>query len=669
MPLTPQSRIYEEKLANRRKKQQMRDDISKSRFQGNSKPVESFSSPAPKDNRTSVNRFGTGPVTHKDGIPDFLFQKAVETGMDIAKDTGISAAQILNESANLGGGRAIFGKDYVARGAGKLFGQEAQNTVSGEVTPMDILNAANLVPGAGTAVGKTIGLGFKGAKYGIEYGPTALSMAKKTSLGSKGLRYSYPSANQGVAFKTLNIGPKGVRLKSTPITAGGAPKAGERAKNLAEEIINDATSKADQTVHSGVVDATGRAYTQASPSGRLGSELQDLWRAAGETGEFPMGATSDVFHVLGAKQQSPSFAEALTQRALSALPSRGGTLRTQGVLVPYSEGKVEGVPLADIIDYLHLGDEAGRAAKGMPKSNITGSGFLRVGVEGPASRTARYNKMASSEATGVKDISESISGGFKSMAQEPRRLEKEVAGVFAPRDAFFREGVAPSIVDLQNASDATRGIKSYNIDRIEPKTHLGILEGLANALTKGAMSEKDRKFFADLYSKILSPENSILTGGSFNQAKSDLTAQNKILNALITERRNLETTAGSVYVPKTIEELAVYSDPTTKAGEAYSKLFNSEYSPILGHALSNVEAFAGHNPSLIRDVVEGVQKVRQVARKTTGKEDTVKNFLEEVGGIMSSTKKDADKQLQLKLLLDKALGKISEQQMGLELGM
>lgn len=58
MPLTPQSRIYEEKLANRRKKQQMRDDISKSRFQGNSKPVESFSSPVSERPTLNANLRG-----------------------------------------------------------------------------------------------------------------------------------------------------------------------------------------------------------------------------------------------------------------------------------------------------------------------------------------------------------------------------------------------------------------------------------------------------------------------------------------------------------------------------------------------------------------------------------------------------------------------------------
>ena len=57
MPLTPQSRIYEEKLANRRKKQQMRNDISKSRFKGNTKPVESFSKPTPKQQNNNVNSY------------------------------------------------------------------------------------------------------------------------------------------------------------------------------------------------------------------------------------------------------------------------------------------------------------------------------------------------------------------------------------------------------------------------------------------------------------------------------------------------------------------------------------------------------------------------------------------------------------------------------------
>jgi hypothetical protein len=189
MPLTPNSRIYEEKLANRRKKQQMRDDISKSRFQGNAKPVESFSSPAPKNNVISYNRFGSRNIANSDGTPDFLFQKAVEVGMDMAKDTGISAAQILNEGANQGGGRAIFGKDYLARGAGKLFGQEAQNTISGEVTPMDILNAANIVPGIGGAAGKGASGALKLAEYLV---PKTSKFEPAMALASGGMTTRTP---------------------------------------------------------------------------------------------------------------------------------------------------------------------------------------------------------------------------------------------------------------------------------------------------------------------------------------------------------------------------------------------------------------------------------------------------------------------------------------------
>jgi hypothetical protein len=43
MPLTPRSRVYEQKLANSQKKARMRDEMAKSRFKGNAKPVESFS--------------------------------------------------------------------------------------------------------------------------------------------------------------------------------------------------------------------------------------------------------------------------------------------------------------------------------------------------------------------------------------------------------------------------------------------------------------------------------------------------------------------------------------------------------------------------------------------------------------------------------------------------
>lgn len=49
MPLTPRSRVYEQKLANSQKKAKMRDEMAKSRFKGNTKPVESFSTPVAKE--------------------------------------------------------------------------------------------------------------------------------------------------------------------------------------------------------------------------------------------------------------------------------------------------------------------------------------------------------------------------------------------------------------------------------------------------------------------------------------------------------------------------------------------------------------------------------------------------------------------------------------------
>ena len=95
MPLTPQSRIYEEKLAHRRKKQQMRDDISKSRFQGNSKPVESFSSPVSERPTLNANlrgaNFMRGGLAVQ-GAKTFLdwdtLKSAVEDPMSTAKGFG-----------------------------------------------------------------------------------------------------------------------------------------------------------------------------------------------------------------------------------------------------------------------------------------------------------------------------------------------------------------------------------------------------------------------------------------------------------------------------------------------------------------------------------------------------------------------------------------------------
>ena len=638
MPLTPNSRIYEQKLERSRKKYESRNAFATQRSK--KAKEQSFSTPAPKTPRLNANLRGANFMRGGlavEGAKTILDWDTLKSAYDNPKDTlkGLGKTGLILHNPAL-----------AVRALGPTGALKAAFALDPDVQKSSAITA--LVP-----TGKGAQLVVKGTE---KLAPKALNIL--TGAGQK-------------------LGPEGFNAASTgikniPQPSSSARKASNKpssAKELGDEILSEAASKADQTTHKGVAEANNRAYMPAEPGSRLSDELLSLWRAAGETTPFPTGATSDVLHILGGKQQSPSFASLLDESAFSALPSRGGSLRTQGVLVPYSEGNVEGVPLSAIIDYLHLGDNAARVAAEMPKSNITGSGLLRVGVEGTASRTARYNKTARTEAGNVKEISETISGGVPSFAQEPKRVAEEVAGVFAPRDAFFGEGVAPSVIDLQNASDITTGIKSYNIDRIDPKTHVGILEGIANALTGGNLSAKDQKFFKGLYDDILSPENSILTGGSFNQSKSDFTSNKAILNALISERRKLQETSGSVYIPKTIEELAVYTDPTTEAGQAYSKLFNPNYTPVIGRALSNVEAFASHDPALIRSVVEGVQKVRQSARKADSKDVDVTNFLAEVSQVLTSSKKDADKQQEIRLLLDKVLGKVSERQMGLELGM
>jgi hypothetical protein len=638
MPLTPRSRVYEQKLERTRKKYESRNAFATER--GRKANEGSFSSPAPEQPTLNANLRGANFMRGGlavEGVKTLLDWDTLKSAYDNPTDTlqGLGKTGLIAYNPALAG--AVLGPEGALKAAFALdpdvqkssaiasllpMGKGAQLTT--KVTEKLAPKVLNTLTKAGEKLGPE---GFNAASMGIKNIPQPISAARKVSNDSS------------------------------------------KAEGLGKEILSEATSKADQTTHKGVAEANNRAYMPAEPGSRLSDELLSLWRAAGETTPFPTGATSDVLHILGGKQQSPSFASLLDESAFSALPSRGGALRTQGVLVPYSEGNVEGVPLSAIIDYLHLGDNAAKVATELPKSNITGSGLLRVGVEGTASRTARYNKMANTEAAGVRDISESLSGGVPSLAQEPKRMAEEVSRVFSPRDAFFSEGVAPSVIDLQKASDITTGVKAYNIDRIEPKTHAGILEGIANALTKGDMSASDQKFFTDLYGGILSPKNSILTGGSFNQSKSDFTSQKGILNSLITERRKLQEKSGSVYIPKTIEELGIYTDPTTEAGQVYSKLFNPDYAPVLGKALNNIEAFAGHDPALIRSVVEGVQKVRQSARKANSNDVDVTDFLNEVSQVLTSSKKDADKQQEIRLLLDKVLGKVSERQMGLELGM
>jgi len=71
---------------------------------------------------------------------------------NIIRDTAVSAGQIVNESANQGGGGAIFGKDYLSKAFGAI-NEDAGRSMRGEVTPMDIANVASVIPNpAGAAV-------------------------------------------------------------------------------------------------------------------------------------------------------------------------------------------------------------------------------------------------------------------------------------------------------------------------------------------------------------------------------------------------------------------------------------------------------------------------------------------------------------------------------------
>ena len=198
------------------------------------------------------------------------------------------------------------------------------------------------------------------------------------------------------------LGPRGFNAAATGIGGFAQPisrarrrntsKSTSKAEELGKEILNEAISRVDKKVPQKVPDASKAETVKASPTSELRAALDSLWRVSGNTGEFPTGVDKNMLNILQAREQSPTFSKALDEAASSVLPARSGTGpgRGQGVLVPYSQGQVEGVPLSAIIDWLHLGDEAGRfATRALPESRISGSGLLRVGVEGAESRAGR----------------------------------------------------------------------------------------------------------------------------------------------------------------------------------------------------------------------------------------------------------------------------------------
>jgi hypothetical protein len=114
MPLTPQSRVYEAKLARGQKKARMREEMAKSRFKGNAKPVESFSEPAAKTPMLNANlrganfqRGGLGVQGAKLLLDWDTLKSAAQEPLSTAKGFGKTGLMLYNPAL---GARALGSK-------------------------------------------------------------------------------------------------------------------------------------------------------------------------------------------------------------------------------------------------------------------------------------------------------------------------------------------------------------------------------------------------------------------------------------------------------------------------------------------------------------------------------------------------------------------------------
>lgn len=95
MPLTPRSRVYEEKLANTRKKYESRNAFATERSR---KATEQFSRPVPKNNFEGYTRLNTSPNSKTIDENWGLFKQAITNPIDTLKGAGKVALTVTNPS-------------------------------------------------------------------------------------------------------------------------------------------------------------------------------------------------------------------------------------------------------------------------------------------------------------------------------------------------------------------------------------------------------------------------------------------------------------------------------------------------------------------------------------------------------------------------------------------
>ena len=532
MPLTPQSRIYEQKLANRRKKQQMRDAISKSRFKGNTKPVESFSKPTLKQEKF-VPATAKPLTKNQEGVfyESSLGGPFINKFKDMGVNFGLAYGQVANEVANkatqglyavTGGDPQNAPKDFTAKGLGGILGKLIPG-VTGNYEG----NAVGGRPSAEDVISKWLTGGVtKGDVAQVFTGPT---------LGVSGKILSNV-ATKGFPIPVMGLGAGG---SGSGFVRVGKSKAEQEVLDIAESIADEARKVSEFTPYQfeRAVEDKGILYNQAVALGQKAVE--------------PVSESVDkAKYVLS--ENSLGFLRDAAKR-LSENAGRASTIVTQADLP-------KGVDILNIQRALALGKDATIS----PQSTLNNAENFVLDIAGvtPSTVVTKANDMFRSGAETAKGIATSIFPDFVGNFNATPML-RSGAGNLIDMLKEARGGIAPVtgrvLSEGEKVLDLSRQLYNAN-DHGSPKARAAATQAIEQLLAKALDIKLPDSFY------------------QMRQAELDLINDPNRNNVLIDFLGN--TGKGGVSLP----ELATFLQRQLQSGKLNEHLRGS-YSQLLSDVL------------------------------------------------------------------------------------
>jgi hypothetical protein len=190
MPLTPRSRVYEEKLANTRKKYESRNAFASERAR---KATESFSTPAPKKSFEGYTRLNTSSNSKTIDENWGLFKQAITNPIDTLKGAGKVALTVSNPSM----ASAAFGPKEMFK---TLLGMPSdkgsqQAMMLGSIISGPEGKAANMASKEATPLFKGFESAFNNNAYVFDKGRISEAAQASTELANKIAKQSILRAN------------------------------------------------------------------------------------------------------------------------------------------------------------------------------------------------------------------------------------------------------------------------------------------------------------------------------------------------------------------------------------------------------------------------------------------------------------------------------------------